>query len=204
MFISSWFRNNPTGCTAPSARPIGASLAASTFAKAGVGTCGRNVSSHSYPISRTSWRQHGISRTNPVRAGLCADAEDWPWSSGRAHLKGEDDLLVRVAPMLELVPNWRDYLREPRDTSIAEHIHSHVRAGRPPGSDAFVIKLEDRRQRTLQPQKRGPKPKPKVGTQPDPFSGPDFNDNKLDGLRDCRDWSEVKCTVPGIPGRLSS
>lgn len=28
---------------------------------------------------------------NPVRAGLAARAEDWPWSSARAHLAGVDD-----------------------------------------------------------------------------------------------------------------
>jgi putative transposase len=43
---------------------------------------------------------------NPVWAGLCAQAADWPWSSARPHLRGEDDRLVRVAPMLELVSDW--------------------------------------------------------------------------------------------------
>jgi putative transposase len=36
---------------------------------------------------------------NPVRAGLVARAEDWPWSSVRAHLSGVDDALVRTAPL---------------------------------------------------------------------------------------------------------
>ena len=35
---------------------------------------------------------------NPVRARLVTRAQDWPWSSVRAHLKGEDDGLVRVRP----------------------------------------------------------------------------------------------------------
>jgi len=83
--------------------------------------------------------------------------------------------LVRVTPMLELVPHWRDYLREPGDTSIAELIHSHARTDRPLGSDAFVKELEDRLQRTLRPQKRGPKPKPDAGAQLDLFSGPEFD-----------------------------
>lgn len=33
---------------------------------------------------------------NPVRAGLVSDAEDYPWSSCRAHLNNEDDILVKV------------------------------------------------------------------------------------------------------------
>lgn len=37
---------------------------------------------------------------NPVRAGLAAKAQDWPWSSAAAHLAGRDDGLATVAPML--------------------------------------------------------------------------------------------------------
>ena len=40
---------------------------------------------------------------NPVRARLVAQAQDWAWSSARAHLAGEDDGLVRVAPLLDRV-----------------------------------------------------------------------------------------------------
>ena len=35
---------------------------------------------------------------NPVTAGLVSRAEDWPWSSARAHLAGENDELATVAP----------------------------------------------------------------------------------------------------------
>jgi putative transposase len=38
---------------------------------------------------------------NPVRAGLAARAEDWRWSSARAHLEGRDDGLVSVGPLAE-------------------------------------------------------------------------------------------------------
>ena len=40
---------------------------------------------------------------NPVRAWLAERAEDWPWSSARAHLAGRDDGLVAVAPLLDAV-----------------------------------------------------------------------------------------------------
>jgi hypothetical protein len=36
---------------------------------------------------------------NPVAAGLVHRAEDWPSSSARAHLAGEDDELATVAPL---------------------------------------------------------------------------------------------------------
>lgn len=40
---------------------------------------------------------------NPVRARLVARAGDWPWSSARAHLAGEDDGLVTVGPLNDRV-----------------------------------------------------------------------------------------------------
>src|SRR6516162_3137729 len=43
---------------------------------------------------------------DPVVAGLVSRAEDWPWSSARAHLAGEDDELATVAP-LRVLPRRR-------------------------------------------------------------------------------------------------
>ena len=44
---------------------------------------------------------------NPVRPRLVADPYAWRWSSARAHTEGNDDLLVKVAPLLELVGDWK-------------------------------------------------------------------------------------------------
>ncbi len=43
---------------------------------------------------------------NPVRARLVTRAQDWPWSSVRAHLAGVDDELAVVAPVLERVESF--------------------------------------------------------------------------------------------------
>ena len=43
---------------------------------------------------------------NPVRAQLVPRAEDWPWSSVRAHLAGVDDSLAQVKPVLERVHDF--------------------------------------------------------------------------------------------------
>ena len=45
---------------------------------------------------------------NPVRARLVARAQDWPWSSVRAHLAGRDDGLVSVRPLLDRAPRFAD------------------------------------------------------------------------------------------------
>jgi len=48
---------------------------------------------------------------NPVGAKLVDNPEDYRWSSVHAHLSGKDDELTKVAPLLELVPNWRSFLQ---------------------------------------------------------------------------------------------
>ncbi|HVP11938.1 MAG TPA: transposase, partial [Phycisphaerae bacterium] len=59
---------------------------------------------------------------NPVRAGLCKQPGDWPWSSAAAHLSGRDDALVRVSPLLELVPSWRKHLSADPDAETVEQL----------------------------------------------------------------------------------
>jgi putative transposase len=46
---------------------------------------------------------------NPVVARLCRKPQDWKWSSALAHLRGEDNQLVRVKPMMDRVGNWSAY-----------------------------------------------------------------------------------------------
>ncbi|MGB8538656.1 MAG: hypothetical protein WCD57_19690, partial [Acidobacteriaceae bacterium] len=47
---------------------------------------------------------------NPVRARLVARAEDWSWSSVRAHINGADDGLVTVRPVLDRIPHFAEFL----------------------------------------------------------------------------------------------
>ena len=95
---------------------------------------------------------------NPVRARLVARARDWRWSSARAHLKGLDDDLVRVAPLLGRVDDWKDFLGEGLDAATREAIRASERTGRPLGDKSFIRKLEKKLDRTLARGKPGPKP----------------------------------------------
>ena len=52
---------------------------------------------------------------NPVRAGLCARAGDWAWSSATAHLAGEDDELARVRPLLDRIGDFAAFLGSEED-----------------------------------------------------------------------------------------
>jgi hypothetical protein len=94
---------------------------------------------------------------NPVRAKLVTAPSDWRWSSAAAHLCGKDDLLVKVAPLLNLVRNWNEYLLNPCNQNEFDEIRQLERTGRPLGSNSFIETLENHLNRKLMPQKRGPK-----------------------------------------------
>ncbi len=96
---------------------------------------------------------------NPVRAKLARRARDWRWSSARAHLAGRDDGLVRVKPLLDLVPDWAGFLAGGLNEAEREAIRAGERTGRPLGSERFTARLEKRLGRKLARQKPGPKPR---------------------------------------------
>ena len=95
---------------------------------------------------------------NPVRAGLVERAEDWRWSSVRAHLAGRDDELVKVAPILERYGDFASFLAQDIDSGDAyKRLRQSETTGRPVGSDAWMEKLSALTGRELKAKKRGPK-----------------------------------------------
>ncbi len=79
---------------------------------------------------------------NPVRAHLCARADEWAWSSATAHLNGIDDPIIDDIPMRELIDDWATYLRGQESDKMIGALRAHSRTGRPLGDEAFVRKLE--------------------------------------------------------------
>ncbi len=97
---------------------------------------------------------------NPVRAGLARRAEDWPWSSAGAHFSGQDDELVRVAPVLERYGDFAALLDQTQNGGAEfKKLRQSETTGRPLGGDLWIEKLEKLTARQLKPQKRGPKKK---------------------------------------------
>jgi putative transposase len=96
---------------------------------------------------------------NPVRARLVACAQDWPWSSARAHLAGADDGLVEVAPLLERLGDFGAFLGGAEDRQATRALRISETTGRPVGSAGWVSAIELRSGRSLAPKKRGPKPR---------------------------------------------
>ena len=94
---------------------------------------------------------------NPVNSELCESPADWRWSSVHAHLRGKDDLLVDVEPMLSQLGNWRAFLSQSANGVTEEVLHRHGKTGRPAGDSQFVRKLEEITGRVLAKRKPGPK-----------------------------------------------
>lgn len=97
---------------------------------------------------------------NPVRAQLCSHPRDWAWSSARAHLRGRDDAVVSVGPMLERHGNWAAFLSPGHSgEALDDELRRHARTGRPAGEASFLKSLESMTGRTLLPKRPGPTPK---------------------------------------------
>ena len=93
---------------------------------------------------------------NPVRAGLVQRAQDWAWSSVRAHLSGKDDQLVRTAPLRRrLLQNLPAFF----DVDVSEEARRKLRraavTGRPLGGAEWLKALETSTGRTFSEPKRG-------------------------------------------------
>ena len=105
---------------------------------------------------------------NPIRAGLCQQAWDWPWSSAAAHcgwevafsLPGLEKWAERASPEA-----WQKVLNDPQDEAQISRLRQCVLRGRPLGSDAFVAKLESLLGRRLRPLPHG-RPRKKAGDPP--------------------------------------
>ena len=96
---------------------------------------------------------------NPVRARLVGRAQDWRWSSTRAHLRGKDDGLTALAPIKERFPCFADWLASDPEADLFARLRAAESIGRPLGDGRFLARIERLTARSLRPGKRGPKPK---------------------------------------------
>ena len=102
---------------------------------------------------------------NPVRAKLVPDPTDHRWGSVRAHVTAQDDVLVKVQPLLDRFGDWPAFLASGLSEEETEQFRSHERTCRPLGTLAFVDRLERLLRRVLRPQKRGPNQRRSAPTQ---------------------------------------
>lgn len=100
--------------------------------------------------------------TAPARTKPAGKPKDWRWSSAGAHLKGKNDGVVDVKPVLDQEKNWKQALATPFTTAELKSIGASEHTGRPLGSLVFVKSLEKKLGRTLARQRPGPKPAAKA------------------------------------------
>jgi len=107
-------------------------------------------------------------RLNPVRARLAARpearAEDWRWSSVRAHLAGRDDELVSVGPVLHREPGFAGLPATPRAGGF-DALRRAEGSGRPVGTADFITDLERVLGRRIARRAPGRKPAKAVAEQ---------------------------------------
>jgi putative transposase len=100
---------------------------------------------------------------NPLRAGMAAAAEEWRWSSARAH-HGTGSAEVRLEmdrwSKRWTATEWQQFLAEGTTESEVSALRQCTHTRRPLGREEFVEQLEKAMLRRLAPQKGGRPKKP--------------------------------------------
>lgn len=94
---------------------------------------------------------------NPVKADIVPIAEDYIWSSAKAHVFGISDPILSPSDLLSGIEEWSSFLKEELDEADLDLIRDHESSGRPLGDERFIKKIETITGRVLRPRKRGRK-----------------------------------------------
>lgn len=115
---------------------------------------------------------------NPVRAGLCVEAAQWPWSSAAHHMGLTRSALVTEHEMYWRLGNtpferehaYREFMEQGVTTSERAQFTDAVLRGRPLGSDAFLrpLAVEHAAVVARRPRGRPRKEMPSIGASKAP------------------------------------
>ena len=93
---------------------------------------------------------------NPVRAGMVVRAEEYGWSSARAHTEGRGDGVVDEGLRgKDVTEDWRGWLAEPASEKDLVRLRQGTFTGRPVGAEGFQARIEALLGRRLSPGRRG-------------------------------------------------
>ena len=105
------------------------------------------------------WAAMRYVERNPVRAGLVRYAENYRWSSARAHCGLQhDQVLTNDAHWIEtcrMVSDWAAWLRDSESSDQLDVMRHHVQRDLPCGGETFVREMETRLGQLLRPRKIG-------------------------------------------------
>ena len=102
------------------------------------------------------WAVSRYIEQNPVRARMVKKAENYPYSSAKAHISGSDDGVLGEALISE--EERKDYIKLLRESMPAEEMDNlrfHTRAGRPYGGEKFIGHVERLLKRALSSRPKG-------------------------------------------------
>lgn len=106
---------------------------------------------------------------NPVRARLVRRAEDYRWSSARAHCLGTPDPALsantRWHHQFRGIDDWSGWLAMGVEPARIDELRAQTRRNLPCGSPEFVTSLEAASGRILRPRPRGPRRRPASSRQ---------------------------------------
>ena len=121
------------------------------------------------------WRAVRYVERNPVRAGMVDRAEDYRWSSARAHVDGRrDDLLDPGLPLVGAIGNWSDWLAAGDIDSELKAIRKATALDIPYAEDEVICRWEVELGRRLRPRKPGRPAKEKAIAPENPMSEQDL------------------------------
>ncbi len=102
------------------------------------------------------WSVARYIETNPVKAGMLERAEEYNWSSARAHLLNRTDQLLSGESWLNESErnDYRAFLEEENE-EVEKAIRQRTSTGRPLGGDEFICFLECRYGHRLKVGKKG-------------------------------------------------
>jgi putative transposase len=105
---------------------------------------------------------------NPVRSGMVASPEAYPWSSAKGHLtECPDPVLSGRCFLTETVQDWRQFLGEEKDLDARKQLIKATGNGHPCGAEDFVRQIESLTGRRFQPRPAGrPRNKKKGDSAP--------------------------------------
>lgn len=94
---------------------------------------------------------------NPVEAKIVNRAEDYKWSSAKAHVYKTNDPILNDCYLTNKIKDWSRFLNNLSTNNKKGLIEKSIRTGRPLGSDEFIENLEKKLKRPLKRKKPGPK-----------------------------------------------
>lgn len=111
---------------------------------------------YSHPVVGDGlWAAVRYIERNPVRAGMVNAAEEYPWSSARAHCGlAPAGILAPERPFPGKVADWKSWL-EIDDESSDERLRASALTGRPMADGESFARLERQLGRSLAPRPRG-------------------------------------------------